>query len=184
MTRATTWCRRTCAIDHVYLVSCKYLSRVLHNASPWALFDRCLVGAQGRRSDGNWFDVVAPGRAPDASTSWCAAPTAVTWSCPSRSRPSPGCSAGTCAAASPVTGPPTAPTAYRDLAVAASARSAERWSAQLPGRRERTAMLWRLLRLSAAPYFVLGTGPRDSLRVRVATPWDFGATRSSSGPST
>jgi hypothetical protein len=34
-------------------------------------------------------------------------------------------------------------------------------------------MLWRLLRLGAAPYYVLGTGPRDSLRLRVATPWDW-----------
>jgi hypothetical protein len=34
-------------------------------------------------------------------------------------------------------------------------------------------MLWRLLRLSSAPYFVLGTGPSESLRLRVATPWDW-----------
>ena len=34
-------------------------------------------------------------------------------------------------------------------------------------------MLWRLLRLSATPYFVLGTGRSESLRLRVATPWDW-----------
>ncbi len=34
-------------------------------------------------------------------------------------------------------------------------------------------MLWRLIRLSATPYFVLGTGAGQSLRFRVATPWDW-----------
>ncbi len=159
-------------IDHVYLVSCKYLSRVLHNASPWALFDRCLGGAQGRRSDGNWFDVVAPAehqrlyqqvrRAHGGDLELPEQVTALT-----------GVQRRDLRGRIPRDWSADCAEAYRDLAVAASARSAERWSAQLPGRRERTAMLWRLLRLSAAPYFVLGTGPRDSLRVRVATPWDW-----------
>ena len=35
------------------------------------------------------------------------------------------------------------------------------------------SLLWRLLRLASAPYFVLGTGPRSSLRLRVDTPWDW-----------
>jgi hypothetical protein len=34
-------------------------------------------------------------------------------------------------------------------------------------------MLWRLLRIGAAPYFVLGSQPGNSLRLRVATPWDW-----------
>jgi len=35
-------------------------------------------------------------------------------------------------------------------------------------------MLWRLLRYSAAPYFVLGQDKDQApLRYRVATPWDF-----------
>jgi hypothetical protein len=34
-------------------------------------------------------------------------------------------------------------------------------------------MLWRLLRLAPAPYFVLGTGQSGSVRLRVGTPWDF-----------
>ena len=31
-------------VDHVYLVSCKYLSRIVVNASPHHLFDRLLAG--------------------------------------------------------------------------------------------------------------------------------------------
>jgi hypothetical protein len=34
-------------------------------------------------------------------------------------------------------------------------------------------MLWRLLRIGSAPYFVLGASGSDSLRLRVGTPWDW-----------
>ena len=37
-----------CVIDHVYLVSCKYLSKVLANAAPSRLFDRGLAGGPAR----------------------------------------------------------------------------------------------------------------------------------------
>ena len=41
-------------IDHVYLVSCKYLSSILHNASPSSLFDHRL-GATPEGRFGDWF---------------------------------------------------------------------------------------------------------------------------------
>ena len=34
-------------------------------------------------------------------------------------------------------------------------------------------MLWRLLRIGSAPYFVLGASPSGFLRLRIATPWDW-----------
>ncbi len=34
-------------------------------------------------------------------------------------------------------------------------------------------MLWRLLRIGSAPYFVLGSDSRTSMRLRVDTPWDW-----------
>ena len=34
-------------------------------------------------------------------------------------------------------------------------------------------MIWRLLRLTSAPYFVLGTASGSTIRLRVGTPWDF-----------
>ena len=159
-------------IDHVYLVSCKYLSRVLHNAAPQALFDRCLTGGQGRRNDANWFDVVAPAqhqrlyqlvrRAHGGGLDLPERVTALSSTQRKELRTQiPRDWSEECV------------DAYRDLAEAASAGSATRWTDGLRTERERTAMLWRLLRLSAAPYFVLGTGPSDSLRIRVATPWDW-----------
>ena len=35
------------------------------------------------------------------------------------------------------------------------------------------AMLWRLLRVGSAPYFVLGSSAARSLRLRIATSWDW-----------
>ena len=44
-------------IDHVYLISCKYGSNILHNVSPSHLFDRKLAEKRVDRSD--WFGEVA-----------------------------------------------------------------------------------------------------------------------------
>jgi hypothetical protein len=158
-------------IDHVYLVSCKYLSRVLHNASPWALFDRCLRGAQGRRGPGDWFEEVAPAQhqhhyqevrrlVPDGHR------------LPERvgelDREQQRALAATRSSSSP-----ESDDAYLALCREAAQVSARRWDQSLHTLAERRAMLWRLLRLSSAPYFVLGTGRTESLRLRVATPWDW-----------
>ncbi len=35
-------------VDHVYLVSCKYLSKILFNVSPASIFDALLFGGPGR----------------------------------------------------------------------------------------------------------------------------------------
>jgi hypothetical protein len=52
-------------IDHVYLVSCKYLSKILFNVSPSHVFDDLLVGGQARRGRSigqDWFAEVAADR--------------------------------------------------------------------------------------------------------------------------
>ena len=157
-------------IDHVYLVSCKYLSKVLHNASPWALFDRCLAGAQGRRA-GDWYSEVAPAehqalyqavrRATDGGERL---PERVGELTKVEQRK---------LAADRDLRSTDIDRAYAELIEAVSLASAARWQAGLGTGREQLSMLWRLLRLSAAPYFVLGTGGGESLRLRVATPWDW-----------
>jgi len=45
-------------VDHVYLLSCKYGSNILHNASPWHVFDRAL--SERAKQSGDWFASVAP----------------------------------------------------------------------------------------------------------------------------
>src|SRR5580692_10972734 len=50
-------------IDHVYLVSCKYMSKILFNVSPTHVFDSLLLGGparRGRGAGGDWYAEVAP----------------------------------------------------------------------------------------------------------------------------
>ena len=62
-------------VDHVYLVSCKYLSKILFNVSPASIFDSLLFGGPGRGTrptrdarpgGGDWYAEVAPARVPGA----------------------------------------------------------------------------------------------------------------------
>jgi hypothetical protein len=70
--------------------------------------------------------------------------------------------------------PDGARSAYEELAVSVAAVSAARWHAALSASRgSREAMLWRLLRMGSTPYFVLGSSATRSLRLRIATPWDW-----------
>jgi hypothetical protein len=62
---------------------------------------------------------------------------------------------------------------YRELCREVSTRSAERWAANVAGAQARERLVWRLLRIGNAPYFVLGADPRRPLRLRVASPWDW-----------
>jgi hypothetical protein len=63
--------------------------------------------------------------------------------------------------------------AYRALAGEVSRGSAARWKAVVGRRSQAEAVLWRLLRVGSAPYFVLGAQRDRSLRLRVMTPWDW-----------
>jgi hypothetical protein len=71
---------------------------------------------------------------------------------------------------------PLSRAAYRDLCHAVSTASAARWSERLaaPGVSPES-MLWRLLRIGSAPYFVLGNDRRSGApaRLRIASPWDW-----------
>ncbi len=157
-------------IDHVFLVSCKYLSKVLLNPGPARLFERLLVGEE--RSTMNWFAATAPvefqslyaaakveagitGLPADVNVltrtqqaSLKAALSARTWP-------------------TPLKGP------WRDLCEAVSSRSAARWAMSVSSPRDRLRLLWRLLRISTATYFVLGTDKAAHLRLRVDSAWDW-----------
>jgi len=157
-------------IDHVYLVSCKYLSKVLQNASPARLVEGLLTfrHLDDRR---DWYQRVAPDayqslyRACLDAVGACGFPASVTDLGPAdRQRLSPllddrGWPDGTEAE-------------HAAFCRAVSEETARRWRATLR-RDEREAMLWRLLRIGSAPYFVLGGDGRDAMRLRVDTPWDW-----------
>ena len=156
-------------IDHVYLVSCKYMSKILMNASPAHVFDRALAVREGaERTD--WYDEVAP----EAYGAFYAKV---------RSHVDSGLPADHRALSrdereqigdacrrkwpEPLAAPAT------EFAAAVSEASAARWRRSLGTRRDQENMVWRLLRLNSAPYFVLGTAAGSTLRLRIATPWDW-----------
>jgi hypothetical protein len=162
-------------IDHVYLVSCKYLSRIVVNASPHHLFDRLLAGGHGRRG-ADWFGEVAP----DEHLALYAAVhsalrdellTLGDFELPvmldaldARQRQDLGhrLAAGW---------PGDAARHYDAMVERVAEASAARWQDAIGTDAE--AMLWRLLRIGSAPYFVLGAASSGFLRLRIATPWDW-----------
>jgi hypothetical protein len=219
-------------VDHVYLISCKYLSKILFNVSPASIFDSLLFGGPGRGAraarevlpgGGDWYAEVAPTEY-DAlyecvRLAACRAQTAPPPT-PSARREDPVRPAA--AVALPGLGgdetaevptpdaaradatppalrdlpsravdltmsqrsalghwlrpgwPPGAKDLYTALSRAVTRASARRWEAAMDERGGTgEAMLWRLLRIGSAPYFVLGSSAERSLRLRIATSWDW-----------
>jgi hypothetical protein len=157
-------------VDHVYLVSCKYLSQIVINASPAHLFERLLAGGHGTRG-GDWYQQIAPDEYQelyDATRDellFSALPRLVTeLDVEDRQM---------LRAALRRTWPANLEPVYARFAAAVARGSARVWRAALDRARDRERMLWRLLRIGSAPYFVLGSSPRGSLRLRIATPWDW-----------
>lgn len=160
-------------IDHVYLVSCKYRSKILINPSPFALFERLLSGGHGGRSSGDWYVHIAPQayrrlyHAAVRHTGLAELPD------------DPGeLTRQDRVRIKDAVGPRQWPTELlpmaQDFALEAAEASAQRWRRALADE-DGERVLWRLLRIGSTPYFVLGAGRRDSspLRVRVATAWDW-----------
>jgi hypothetical protein len=159
-------------VDHVWLISCKYLSKVLANAAPSRLFERGLAGGPAVRATGDWYADVAP----DA---YQALFTLVRRELGTRASLPPHAADLTPAHRAELRAyldagwSPDAQAAYRVLALEVGKESADRWRRTLAKRTEAEAGLWRLLRIGSAPYFVLGAQRDRSLRLRVMTPWDW-----------
>lgn len=158
-------------VDHVWLVSCKYLSKVLANAAPARLFDRGLAGGPSRVA-GDWYAEVAPDAYQqlyalvrrELGTRASLPPHAADLTPSHRAELRAYLDAGWSG---------DAQVAYRELAVEVGKASADRWKRALAKRADAEAVLWRLLRIGSAPYFVLGAQRDRSLRLRVMTPWDW-----------
>jgi hypothetical protein len=157
-------------VDHVYVVSCKYLSRIVVNASPEHLFDRLLKGGHGQRTGTDWYEEVAPA---EHAALYAVVRDAAGIPLPERvgdltttqrrdlghsyERGSPW--------------PGNGDRLYAALVEQVAVASTHRWRAAIGANRE--AMLWRLLRIGSAPYFVLGASANGFMRLRIATPWDW-----------
>ena len=157
-------------VDHVYLLSCKYGSKILQNASPANLFDRAL--SERRTSAVDWFDAVAPTSYGEFYTEVVAHtgltglpvdPTELDRNHRERLRK-----------ALPGRWPAELREHWGLVAFEIARTSADRLLDNISAKGEREAFVWRLLRLQAAPYFVLGADLKNvPLHYRVTTPWDF-----------
>ena len=154
-------------VDHVYLVSCKYLSSIVVNASPHHLFDRLLAGGHGRRGS-DWFREVAPA---EHDALYECVRSAVDPALPTAVSELDAHQRHSLAHALRGNWPEGALEAYDALVARSAAESARRWRTAINNNGE--AMLWRLLRVGSAPYFVLGVSSRGFVRLRIATPWDW-----------
>ncbi len=158
-------------VDHVWLVSCKYLSKVLANAAPNRLFERGLAGGPSRTA-GDWYEEVA-------SDAYQALFAQVRVELGNRASLPPHAADLTVAHRAELRAyldagwSPEAHAAYRSLAVEVGKASADRWKRTLAKKADAEAVLWRLLRIGSAPYFVLGAQRDRNLRLRVMTPWDW-----------
>ena len=161
-------------IDRVHMISCKYLSQILHNTAPARVFEDILAPSpQARHPD--WFAAVAPrphlalyrgalklldlDGMPD-TPGWLDSAQRARLRSAFRSRGGRG-----------MPGELRAP--YDALIAAVSQKSAERWQEALREPAQQERMLWRLLRVYSATYFILGIDRRRTMRLRVMTPWEW-----------
>lgn len=157
-------------IDHVYLISCKYDSRILHNSAPSKLFDNALRPNTGGRNI-DWFAEVAYDEYVEL---WRACRTyAGLDSLPELPMGLTKPDQKLIQKAIPKKWPAELEPLYESLCTVASGQSAARWNKALASKAEREAMLWNLLRFGQAPYFMLGSGVSGPVRFRLATPWDW-----------
>lgn len=156
-------------VDHVYLVSCKYLSRIVHNVSPAAVFDRLLTGGHGLRSQ-DWYEVVAPD---EYALLFESVRRHVPLELPSSTSALDAIARRELAKALTGRWPSELVVEARHFAEVVAVRSADRWRTAIAQSRAAERVLWRLLRIGSAPYYVLGTDKMQNLRLRIETPWDW-----------
>jgi hypothetical protein len=175
-------------VDHVYLVSCKYNSRIQLNASPRSIFapggaadaagaataGRAGTAGPGADDRGDWYREVAPDEL-QALYEIVRFETGLVGALPDRcadlARPQRR-DLSRALGRGPWTSPAAAE-AYTAMSAAVARGSARRWRDGLRSERVREATLWRFLRVAAATYFVLGSDGERTLRIRVGSPWDW-----------
>ena len=161
-------------IDRVYMISCKYLSQILHNTAPARLFDDILAPSS-RASHPNWFaehaslqhlalyrgalELLGLDGMSD-SPGWLKSTERSRLRSAFREHGSRGM-------------PRQLREPYDALIAAVSQISAERWQKALRERAQQERMLWRLLRTYSATYYILGIDSHRTMRLRVMTPWEW-----------
>ena len=162
-------------IDHVYLISCKYESDILANTSPARLFEG-LLAMSGRWDRADWFEVVAPDELL-ALYAGCLAATGLTHfpSAPGLCTKEQHRQLRDALAGRSYPNEETR-AAYVRLCATVSKTSAQRWNQRMDEAGIGSElMVWRLLRIGSAPYFVLGIDRHTGqpVQYRISSPWDW-----------
>lgn len=156
-------------VDHVYLVSCKYLSRILHNPSPARLVEGLLTQAPVDDLR-DWYHRVAPAEYQELYEA--CVPVVGGPALPARATDLAKAERRRLVVVLRTGWPPGAADVYTRLCRSVSEATAAAWNTRVNSRNAE-AVLWRLLRIGSAPYFILGTSPQGSMRLRIDTPWDW-----------
>ena len=157
-------------VDHVYLISCKYQSNVLLNPSPNRLFVELLQDGVRARST-NWYEEVAKDeyhqlyRAVRTSLGDPFLPDHPSMLTTEQRR--------FIKVSMERSWPADIEPLYQEFSSVVSRVTADRWRSAIANPRAEEMLLWRMLRIGSAPYFLLGTSGRSHLRLRVGTAWDF-----------
>ena len=161
-------------VDRVYMISCKYLSQILHNTAPARVFDDILAPSSVS-SHPDWFATVAPRQ--HLALYRAALELLGLKDLPGAPGELDAPQRGRLRAAFRERGgrgmPPELRAPYDALIERVSEESADRWRKALrePAQQERS--LWRLLRIYSATYYILGIDRHRTMRLRVVTPWEW-----------
>ncbi|MGI9578510.1 MAG: hypothetical protein ACR2OH_09945 [Microthrixaceae bacterium] len=158
-------------VDHVYLVSCKYRSSILANSSPVNLFVRRLADRTSGSDATSWYVTSAPDEFQHFYS--CVRRHVGLYLLPANHEQLTPAQTDRIRAACAGAWPPALVPQWQEFSLAVAKASADRWRKELSTETRREEMLWRLIRLGPAPYFVLGSSARGPMRIRIGTPWDW-----------
>jgi hypothetical protein len=158
-------------VDHVFLVSCKYLSANIANPSPGRLFDG-LLATSGYWSRGDWYLETAPTELRELY-SLCKSIAGLDQLPEDPAFLEPAQRQVLRRALPARSFPEEVKPAYLELCRVVSEVSAVRWREAMTRFGKPEQVLWRLLRIGSAPYYMLGADAHDWIRLRVASPWDW-----------
>ena len=161
-------------INWVFLISCKYESRILHNVSPVRLFNNLLRADTTRAK--SWYSIIAP----EEYQSFYAS---VRHYLLGRGIRLPACISELSTSDRETIKNETARNLpcelqedYNHFCRVVSCKTARCWQQRLgrsQGRKEKELLFYRLIRLCSCPYFILGSHGQQPIRLRVDSPWEW-----------
>ena len=161
-------------VNWVYLVSCKYNSKVLHNASPKRLFKGLLGDKEGKSE--NWYESVAykefhalyANLRKELLHQRINLPEEIQQLTPNDKKKIGN--------ATKRVWPDSLKDQYVEFSNLVSFHTIRIWKENLATKRKRQQITHRLIRLCPCPYFVLGSSrskSSKSVRLRIDSPWDW-----------